>query len=181
MNILRTALVLLGVLVVAGAATAQQRQSPPPRIAIVDFQTIVQQLPETQNASKEYESIVKSWRDSLEMMAQDFQREAEQFQATQDMMQPAAREEKRRTLTQRQRQIEEYNAAKFDPRVGAAAELEARKLAPIREKVLKHIESVAKEEKVDIIFNRVGETLILFSDPKYDLTFRVLDRIKRGN
>lgn len=158
---------------------AQQRpQTAPMRVAVVDVQTIIQQLPEYQRASRDFENSVKVWRDSLEKMVTGLQTESEQLEGRRSMMQPAAYEEQRRNLALRARNVEEFR----NDRQQAMAELQDRMLNPIREKVLKAIETVAKEEKVELVLNKTMDlSTVIYADSKLDLTFRVLDRMKRGN
>jgi Skp family chaperone for outer membrane proteins len=45
---------------------------------------------------------------------------------------------------------------------------------------LKAIEGVAKEENFTFVFDKLNQTVLLFADVKYDLTWKVIDRLKRG-
>jgi Skp family chaperone for outer membrane proteins len=79
-----------------------------------------------------------------------------------------------------ERSYNEYRAQKF----GADGELakETDKiLAPLKEKILKGIERVAKEEKYSFIFDQTDQVkVLLYGDPTHDLTYKVIDKLKRG-
>ena len=54
-------------------------------------------------------------------------------------------------------------------------------LAPLKEKILKAIERIAKAEKYNFVFDRTEQVnILLYADSKDDLTNRVLDNLKRG-
>ncbi len=53
-------------------------------------------------------------------------------------------------------------------------------LQPIRAKVNEAIAAVAKEEKITLVLDKVAG-LVLYNDDKMDITYKVLDRMKRGN
>ena len=53
-------------------------------------------------------------------------------------------------------------------------------LEPIRVKVKEAIEAVAKTEKLSMVLAKDNASTVMYVDPKYDITFRVIDRIKRG-
>jgi Skp family chaperone for outer membrane proteins len=53
-------------------------------------------------------------------------------------------------------------------------------LDPIRSKVRAAIQKVSKEEKISLVLDKTS-TAILYFDDKFDLTYKVLDTIKRGN
>ena len=48
---------------------------------------------------------------------------------------------------------------------------------PIKEKITKAIESVAKEMKINFVFDKADGTLI-YGDKEFDITFKVLDKLK---
>lgn len=52
-------------------------------------------------------------------------------------------------------------------------------LKPIREKVQAAIEAIAKEEKLNLVLDKVAG-LVLYSEDKADITYKVLDKMKRG-
>ena len=57
----------------------------------------------------------------------------------------------------------------------------SRILNPLKEKVLKSIERVAKDEKYTFVFDQTEQMqILLYGDPNHDLTFKVIDRLKRG-
>jgi len=54
-------------------------------------------------------------------------------------------------------------------------------LGPLKEKILKAIERVAKEEKYSFVFDQTEQVqILLYGDPNHDLTYKVIDRLKRG-
>jgi Skp family chaperone for outer membrane proteins len=150
------------------------------RAATVNSDVILRELPEAQKASKELEATVKVWQDSLERMQSEFQRGLEEYQKKRDIMQPSAKDARERELAEQQQRIREYSYQKFDQRQGEAILLREKKLAPIQEKILKVIEDIAKEQKYNYVFDKATTAIVLYSDPKHDLTYDVINRLKRG-
>ncbi|MBI3578229.1 MAG: OmpH family outer membrane protein [Ignavibacteriales bacterium] len=147
------------------------------KAAYVDSEIILRDLPEAQKASKELEVMVKAWQDSLEKMTADLQKQVEEYQKQQSVMPAAKKDAEEKRLGELDQKRREYAAAKLDARQGEAAVTREKKLAPIREKILKTIEGVAKEEGYTFVFDRAN---VLYADAKVDLTYKVLDRLKRG-
>ncbi len=147
------------------------------RVAFVDSEIILRDLPEAQQASKELEQMVKPWQDEFEKMSLDLQKQVEDYQKQRNLMPQDRREAEEQRLGQLQQKAREFYAQKLDPRTGEAAAEREKKLAPIREKILKTIETVAKEEGFSFVLDKVN---VLYGDAKVDLTYKVLDRLKRG-
>jgi len=164
-------LVVASVLLVAVAA-AQSGKS-----AFVDSEKILGDLPEAQKASKDLEVMVKAWQDTVQGMRDDLQKQLADYQKQEAVMVPARKEAEQRRLQELDQKWREFYTRKLDPRTGEAAVERESRLAPIREKVLRAIETVAKEDGYTFVFDRAN---VLYADTRVDLTYRVLDRLKRG-
>ncbi|OGU46447.1 MAG: hypothetical protein A3G43_05415 [Ignavibacteria bacterium RIFCSPLOWO2_12_FULL_56_21] len=166
----------IAVCVMVGTASAQAI-----KVAYVNSATILRELPEAQQVQKELEDQVKAWQDELEKMGQLLQTEYEDYQKKQALLDPTTKAAKEKSLQDLQQRAREYNAQKFDTRDGEAVKLRERKLQPIQDKVLKAIEAVAREDGFSFVFDKISEaTILLYADVKYDLTYKVIDRLKRG-
>lgn len=150
------------------------------KLAYVDSQVILRELPESQKVQKELDDLFKSWNEELEKMGKNLQQGLEDYQKKKDLMKPDAKDAEEKRLTDLQARARQYQADKFDPRTGEAVQAREKKLTPIREKVLRSIEQVAKEDGFTFVFDKAGDNLLLFADAKFDLTYKVIDRLKRG-
>lgn len=171
-------LVAVFVLTAALTVTAQTQTA---KIAYVNSETILRELPEAQLVRKELEATIKSWQDELEKMSKELQDGVEDYQKKQAMMDPKAKQEKERQLQDLQERARLYQSQKFDTREGEAVKLRERKFQPIQDRVLKAIEVTAKEDGFNYIFDKLETaTNLLYADSKFDLTYKVIDRLKRG-
>ena len=116
-------------------------------------------------------------QDEFEKMRLDLQKQIEDYQKQRSLMPVDRRESEEQRLGQLQQKATEFFSKKLDPRTGEVVAEREKKLAPIREKILKTIEVVAKEEGFTFVVDRSN---ILYGDAKADLTYKVLDRLKRG-
>jgi len=156
----------------ASVAVAQATKA-----AFVDSEKILGELPEAQRASQELGALVKAWQDSVAGMQSDFQKQVEEYQKQSSVMAAAKKDVEEKRLNDLNVKWREFYAQKLDPQKGEAAQEREKRLAPIREKVLRAIEVVAKEDGFTFVFDRAN---VLFADAKVDLTYKVIDRLKRG-
>jgi outer membrane protein len=151
------------------------------KIAYVNSATIIRELPEAQQVQKDLEANVKVWQDELEKMSKELQDGLDDYQKKKDMMDPKAKEDKEKSLQQLQTRAREYQYQKFDTREGEAVKMREQKFAPIQARILEAIEKTAKEDGFTYVFDKMeNATILLFADPKFDLTYKVIDRLKRG-
>ncbi|MCK5571447.1 MAG: OmpH family outer membrane protein, partial [Bacteroidetes bacterium] len=56
-----------------------------------------------------------------------------------------------------------------------------RLLEPIRQDIRMAITKVAKDENYSFVFDKTEQIqILLYGDPAHDLTFKVIDNLKRG-
>ncbi len=155
-----------------GVASAQATKA-----AFVDSEKILGELPEAQKASAELNALGKAWQDSAASMNADLQKQVEDYQKQESVMAPVKKDAEQKRLADLNQKLRDFATQKLDTRTGEIAQEREKRLAPIREKVLRAIETVAKEDGFTFVFDRAG---VLYADAKVDLTYRVIDRLKRG-
>jgi outer membrane protein len=172
---------LLLVLLVGLVLTASLAQAQALKIGFVDSEKILADLPEAQQAVRELETMIRGWQNELAKMDTTFQREFDDYQKKKAMMQPTASQQKEQELNDLRQRYLQYQAQKFDPRQGEAITEREKRLAPIRDRILQAIETVAKNDNYNFIFDKANDAMLLFADVKFDLTYQVLDHLKRGS
>jgi len=151
------------------------------KIGYVDSQKIFEGLPEAQEVQKALDTQLGLWQDTLETMSKQYMTEVEAYQAQQAMMSESVKEEKQQMLMRLQQEVADYRTRKFG-QTGDAARLRQSMLQPLQAKVLKAIEDMAKEEKLNFVFDKIEDAaLLLYAESKFDYTFKVLDFLKRGS
>ncbi len=95
-------------------------------------------------------------------------------------MTDAAKKAEQQKLVELQQQLAQFRQDKFgnDGEIAKRSELI---IQPIRDKIKQAIDAIAKAEKYNYVFDKNDQIqILLFGDPKDDLTFKVIDRLNRG-
>lgn len=150
-------------------------QQPPLKIGVVDTKTIIEAMPETLEAEKQLKELDKKYSDSLIAMQNDYMSRLEKYQKTRAMMPPEQQQKEEESIGMLQNTILKFREDKFRELANKRDEL----LDPIRQIIRKAIKQVAVEEDISFVLDKGSET-VLYSEDKFDITFRVLDKIKRG-
>jgi outer membrane protein len=80
-------------------------------------------------------------------------------------------------ITKLEKEIADYRDKKF----GANGELFQKQnevMKPVQNKVFTIIQQIAAEEELDFVFDRSGDIIFLYAKPDYDLTAKVIERLK---
>lgn len=147
------------------------------KIAYVQSDVILKQLPEAIQADTILKQLGTQWQDTLLNFQKQIQEKSKQLDGP---INDDAKQKLRADIDQLQQQGVAYQSDKFG-QTGAYAQKQEELLAPIRDKVKKAIQDVASADSIDIVFDRASQVQdILYASDKLDITFQVLDRIKRG-
>ncbi len=158
--------------------TATQAQSQ--RIGYVNSSKIFQELPAAQEAQKRIDAISKPLQDSLETMQKELQSRYEDYQKKEALMNDATKKSEQQRLVEMERRYNEFRVEKFG-QDGAVAKETEKIITPIRERIKAAIGQVAREEKYNFIFDKTEQIqILLYGDPTHDMTFKVIDKLKRG-
>lgn len=149
------------------------------KVGIVSLETIVKEIPEAVKADQELQDLAKKYQDTLIAMKDEFDERLKQYQKQQSMMTADKKKAEEEALQQLQMSIMQYQEEKFG-QTGELAVLRDQYLEPIRKKVKDAIEDVAKEEGINLVLDEASSA-VLYSQDKMNITYKVLDRIKRGS
>ncbi len=164
----------LAALVLVPTTFAQQK------IGYVNSAKIFQELPAAQDAQRRIDALGKPIQDSLEAMQRDLQGRYEEYQKREALLNDAAKKAEQQKLIEMERRMNEFRVQKLGNDGELARETE-KLLAPLRDRIKNAITAVAKEEKYSFIFDKTESIqILLYGDPVHDVTFKVIDRMKRG-
>jgi outer membrane protein len=147
------------------------------KIGYVNSSKIFDDLPEARDVSKRLEGLAKPIQDSVALMQKEIESKIEDYQKKESMLNDAAKRTAVQDIQDLQVKARDY-AQRKDQEMARQREV---LLAPLKEKILKAIEKIAKAEKYNFVFDRTEQVnILLYADTKDDLTNRVLDNLKRG-
>jgi outer membrane protein len=150
------------------------------KLGYVDSQVIIQQFPEAQEAQQKIESSLKQWQAEIDTMAKVYQTRLEEYDKKKAMLNEQAKLAEEQKLLEQQQKILDYRNRKLG-QGGELQQLQDKTMTPVRDKIIKAIGAVAKEEGMSFVFDKGAEVpVLLFGEARFDITFKVLDRLKRG-
>ena len=147
------------------------------KIGFVSSSKILAEMPEAQEAQKKMEGMQKQILDEIEKRQSDIKAKLDEYEKKKAMLNDASKKAAEDEIIDMQRKGEAYRQEK-------SSELQKeqeRLLEPVKDKVLKAIERVAKDEKYTFVFDKTEQiNILLYGDAAHDLTFKIIDKLKRG-
>ena len=163
-------LILSGI-VLAGTSLGQLK------IGYVDSDTIMDNLPDAQDARQKLDAIIKEWQAELSKLESNWKTKYDDYEKRKLIMTDQTRADLEAELVKMEQQISEYREKKFGTN-GELFQKQDEIMKPVQNKVFTAIQDVAKEESLDFVFDRSGDVMLLYAKEEYDLTAKVLEKLK---
>jgi outer membrane protein len=169
---MKTKLVVAALFLCTLSVTAQTK------IAYINSSTIMEQLPEAQDAQKQLDGLTADWQAELKKMGNEIQQKMDDYDKRKLLMSDKRRAETEKELQDLDKALVDYRNQKF----GSTGELFNKQnelMKPIQEKIFKAVKDVADEEGYDYVIDRSSSTLLLYANSKNDLTQKVLNKVQQ--
>lgn len=151
------------------------------KIGYVDSQTILTQLPESIKAQGDLDAITNKWTSQLDSMTQAYQQALADYQKQANTMPDDKKLSAQQKLIAQEQSLIDFRRQKFGQGTGEIYKKQEELFSPVKEKIYKAIEEVAKREGMQFVFDKSGDIILLYADAAFDITYQVLDKLKRGN
>jgi outer membrane protein len=147
------------------------------KIGYVDSDTIMDNYPDVQDARQKLDALIQEWQTELRKLESDLKLKQDDYDKRKLIMTEQTSTEAKADITKLEKEIADYRDKKF----GANGELFQKQnelMKPLQNKVFTIIQQVATEEALDFVFDRSGDILFLYAKPEYDVTSKVIERLK---
>ena len=147
------------------------------KIGYVDSDSIMDKFPDAQDSRQKLDALIQEWQTEIRRMESELKAKQDDYDKRKLIMTEQTSIEAKADITKLEKEIADYRDKKF----GANGELFQKQnelMKPIQNKVFTIIQAIATEEELDFVFDRSGDILFLYAKPEYDLTSKVIERLK---
>ncbi len=155
----------------AGMTSAQLK------IGYIDSDAIMDNMPDAQDARKRLDVLIQEWQTEINKLEKDWKTKYDDYERRKLILTDASRAELESELVKLEQQIADFREKKFGTN-GELFQKQDEIMKPIQNKVFTAIKEVAEEDELDFVFDRSGDIMLLYAKEKYDMTARVLEKLK---
>ncbi|HEY8934760.1 MAG TPA: OmpH family outer membrane protein [Cyclobacteriaceae bacterium] len=150
------------------------------RFGYVDTDYVLNKMPDYKKAQDEINQLSEGWEKEIQDMAKKIEAMYSALQAEQVLLTDEMRKERMETIQKREAELKEYQKKVFG--FGGLFFLKKQELIkPVQDKVWDAADKVAKQNNLAIIFDKAGELVMIYTDPRYDYTDFVLEELGLGD
>ncbi len=170
----KKSILLIVVMFVMGitALNAQQAQ----RIAYVDSNYILENIPEYGDAQEEINSLSKGWENEIKAIKQTVEEMYREYQSESVLLSEAQKRKKEEDIVAKEQEARNLQMQYFGPD-GELFTKRTELIQPIQEKIYNAINQIAMTKNYAFVFDKATGTTILYCNDKNDISDDVLDEI----
>ncbi len=137
------------------------------RFGYIDTDFILNKMPEYAKAQEEINRLSELWEKEIQAMSKGIESMYASLQAEQVLLTDVMRKERTEAIKKKETELKEYQKKVFG--FGGLFFLKKQELIkPIQDKVWDAVDKVAKKNSLAIVFDKSGELVMIYTEPRYD-------------
>lgn len=150
------------------------------RFGYIDTDFILNKMPDYQKAQEEINQLSQAWEKEVQDMSKEIQSMYSALRAEQVLLTDDMKKERTEAIQKKEVEMKEYQKKVFG--FGGLYFLKQQELVkPVQDKVWDAVDKVAKQNNLAIVFDKAGELVMIYTDPRFDYTDFVLDELGLGD
>ena len=169
----KTLIIFIIVFLASGLGQAQ-------KYAFIDTEYILDRIPSYQAAQDQLDKLAEDWQAEIEVMYQDIEKMYNDFQSEKVLLTEEMKIKKEEEIIQKEQEIRDFQQKYFGPD-GSLYTKRQELVKPIQDEVYRVVKEIATEGNFAVIFDTASGANMLYTDPKYDKSDEVLEKLGYKN
>lgn len=143
------------------------------RMAFVDSDYILSNVPEFKAAQKQLEDISAEWQKEIETKLADIDAMYRNYQVEKILLSEEMRIKKEDEILAKEKTVKELQKKRFAPG-GDFFKKQEELIRPIQDKVFNAISSLAEEKNYSMVLDKAGTTTVMYGNKRFDISNDVI-------
>lgn len=157
----------------AGYAQAQ-------KFGYIDSEYILKKMPEYQEAQKELDRLAQQWQKEIEEKQNEVDKMKADYQAEEVLLTEDMKEERIAAISEKEKELKEYQKKIFGFD-GLIFMKRQELIKPVQDKLYEAVKKVAREKRLQIMFDKSGDLVMIYTEPIHDYSDYVLEHLGLGD
>ncbi len=150
------------------------------KIGYIDSEFILSKMPEYKKAQEDLNKISGKWQKEVDDKYKEIVKLKDDFNAAEVLLTEDIRKERLDTITKKEKNAKELQNKYFG--YEGMLFLKRQELAkPVQDKLFLAVQKVSRAKQVQIMFDKSGDIVMIYTDPKHDYTDYVLEELGLGD
>ncbi len=162
-------LTIFSILVLAGISTAQ-------KYAFIDSEYILENIPAFTAAQEQLDQLSSQYQKELEAMHAEIEQMYQDYQAESVLLSDDMKRKREDVIITKEKDYKQLQSKYFGPS-GDLFKKRQSLVKPIQDDIFNSVQEIANEGSYAVIFDKAGSTTLFYSNPRYDLSDQVLQKL----
>lgn len=150
------------------------------KFGYVDTDYVLSKMPEYKEAQSEIDKLSQGWQEEILSMSKDIEAMYSELQAEEVLLTAEMKKDRLDDIAKKENELKEYQKKIFG--FDGLFFLKKKELVkPVQDQIFDAIERVCKEQRLAIMFDKAGDLVMIYTDPRHDYTDYVLDELGLGD
>jgi len=151
----------------------------PQRVAYVDMNYILENVPEYVNAQAQLDTKVKTWQQKLDVLSKEIEQMNTDLSNEKSLLTKDLINEREEDIVIKEQELRRLQQAYFGP-TGDLFQMRKQLAKPVQDQVYNAIQDIAGKKRYDFVLDKSSDLILLYSNNKYDISELVLNAIVKN-
>ena len=150
------------------------------KFCYVDTQYILENLPEYTSSQNKLKSQTEAWQKELEVKQETYNKLLANFEAEKILLTPDQIKDGEKKLVEELDLIKSLQEKRYGPQ-GDLVNLRRSLVKPLQDQIYNATKQVADKRGYSFVFDKGSDLIMIYTDPKFDISREVLNTLKPEN
>lgn len=150
------------------------------KFGYVDTDYVLSKMSEYQEAQSEIDKLSKGWEEEIKTMSATIEAMYDELQAEEVLLTADMKKERIAEIANKEEELKEYQKKIFGFE-GLFFLKKKELIKPVQDKIFDAVEQVCREQRLAIMFDKAGDLVMIYTDPRHDYTDFVLEALGLGD
>ena len=151
----------------------------PQRVAYIDMNYILENVPDYVNAQAQLDTKVKTWQKKLGVLSEEIEQMSTDLSNEKTLLTKDLISEREEDIDIKKQELSRLQQAYFGP-TGDLFQMRKQLVKPVQDQVYNAIQDIAGKKRYDFVFDKSSDLILLYSNSKYDISELVLNAIVKN-
>lgn len=150
------------------------------KFGYVDTDYVLSKMPEYKKAQEEINTLSLGWQEEIQEMSKKIEAMYNELQAEEVLLTAEMKSDRLEEINKKENELKDYQKKIFG--FEGLFFLKKKELVkPVQDQVFDAVEKVCKDQRLAIMFDKAGDLVMIYTDPRHDYTDYVLDELGLGD
>ncbi|KMQ65879.1 molecular chaperone Skp [Chryseobacterium sp. FH2] len=150
------------------------------KIGVVDTESILDKLPQYKEAEARLNSQIDTWQSDLQNLQSEYEKKRSAFENEKVLLVGEQLKLREKEVLDLEKNIKTTTSLRFGAN-GEITKLRTNLVTPFQDQIWEAIKAMSEKNGLGIVLDKSNNVNVIFLQPRYDYTDKVLDILLKGN